>query len=216
MNKKKLKGERKWTYYTKKILEDMINTDKELNKHKYKIYCDTDEAKKTLSAVVSLNKYIKCSNNEIHDIDKSINDFTNNKFHPDILITEDVINEGISYSIPRLVIESKYNGTSFTPHEILAYNYKADLHKKLYPGLRYGLIIGNSSYINNTTIRFGNNFDFILSLSDEVSDKEKEKLMDIVKKNLDYATKLESIIDDKNKSISCVCIENNIEFEDIK
>ena len=63
MNKKKLKGERKWTYYTKKILEDMINTDKELNKHKYKIYCDTDEAKKTLSAVVSLNKYIKCSNN---------------------------------------------------------------------------------------------------------------------------------------------------------
>ncbi len=212
MNKKELNGERKWTQYIKKLLEDMISNDKKLNKHNYKIYCDTDKAKKTLSAVISLNKYIKYSNN----IDKSINDFTNNKFHPDILIIEDVVNEGISYSIPRLVIESKYNGTSFTPHEILAYNYKADLHKKLYPGLRYGLIIGNSSYINNTTIRFGNNFDFILSLSDEVSDKEKEKLMDIVKKNLDYATKLESIIDDKNKKISCICIENNIMFKDKK
>ncbi len=213
---KNLKGERKWTYYVKKILENMINTDKELSKHSYKIYCDTDGVKKTLSAVISLNKYIKYSNNDIKDIDKSINDFTNNKFHPDILITEDIIVSGISYSIPRLVIESKYNGTSFTPHEILAYNYKADLHKKLYPGLRYGLIIGNSSYINNTTIRFGNNFDFILSLSDIVSSKEKEMLINVVKKNLDYATKLESIIDDKNKSISCVCIENNIIFKNKK
>ena len=216
MNNKKLNGERKWTRYIKRLLEDVITTDNELNKHNYKIHCDTDEVKKTLSAVISLNKYIKYSNNDIKNVDKSINDFSNNKFHPDILITEDVINGDISYSIPRLVIESKYKGSSFTPHEILAYNYKADLHKKLYPGLRYGLIIGNSSYINNTTIRFGNNFDFILSLSDIVSNKEKEMLINVVKKNLDYATKLESIIDDKNKSISCVCIENNIKFEDIK
>ena len=55
---KNLNGERKWTYYVKKILENMINTDKELSKHSYKIYCDTDGVKKTLSAVISLNKYI--------------------------------------------------------------------------------------------------------------------------------------------------------------
>ena len=203
MINKTLKGERKWTSNIKKIImENVLNTE-ELKK--YRISCDSDKNKKTLCATVSLNKYI--INTSKKNCNK-IENFTNNKFHPDILIEEIIKDNEVIYSIPRIAIEVKYKGTSFTPHEVLAYNYKADLHKKLYSGLRYGLIIGNSNYINKATIKFCNNFDFILSLSDIVSE--------IINKNLLYSKKLEHILDGKNRDNFCIGLTNDIIFKNDK
>ncbi len=210
-----LKGEKKFTRQIKDLLEEALKTDDELKQCNYRISCDTDEDKKKVSAVISLNKFLKNYHNKNENL--SIKDFTNNEFHPDILIEEEINTGEDVYYIPRLMIESKYLGTSATPHEILAYNYKADLHKKLYSGLRYGLIIGNSKYVQNTTIKFGNNFDFILALGNDISKEEKERLIDVVKRNLTYAKKLESILDkDREKEFLCIGIENNIVFKDEK
>lgn len=208
-----LKGEKKWTKYVKGIIEEALVNDEELKQHKFRISCDTDEDKKTVSAVISLNKFLKSYHGDKEKL--SVKDFTNNEFHPDILIEEEVNTGKETYYIPRLMIESKYLGTSATPHEILAYNYKADLHKKLYSGLRYGLLIGNSRYVQNTTIKFGNNFDFILALENDISEEEKTRLINVVKNNLTYSRKLQAILDkEKEKEFLCIGIENNIVFKD--
>lgn len=216
MNDKELKGEKKWTKYIKNILEEVFNTDEDLKNSNYRITCDSDKDKRTISGGVSLNKFLKLYNDNTSNEEITIKNFSNNNWHPDILIEEEIKVNGKSYHIPRLIIESKYYKSSAVLHEFIAYNYKVESHKRLYPGLRYGLIIGNSRYIPNSAIRFGNNFDFILSLGDVLTDEEKERFINIIKKNLTYIKNLEFILDSssKKKETLCVCIENNITFKD--
>lgn len=208
------KGEKKWTRYIKDMLEEVFNTDEDLKNSNYRISCDSDENKMRVSASISLNKYLKMINEDQKE-DISIEDFSNNNWHPDILIEEEIRVNDRSYYIPRLMIESKYYGSSAVSHEFIAYNHKADLHKRLYSGLRYGLIIANSRYIPNSAIQFGQNFDFILSLKEDPTEEEKERFINVVKKNLTYSKNLEFILDSssKKKETLCVCIENNIVFK---
>ena len=79
-----LKGEKKFTKQIKDLLEEALRNDDELKKCNYRISCDTDEDKKKVSAVISLNKFLKNYHGKNENL--SIKDFTNNEFHPDILI----------------------------------------------------------------------------------------------------------------------------------
>ncbi len=61
------------------------------------------------------------------------------RYEVDLLIKE----KRDTYSIPKLIIESKYG--KITTHDTITYSNKAKTHKDLYSGLRYGLMIGNSN-----------------------------------------------------------------------
>ncbi|MFC1650537.1 hypothetical protein ACFL2X_03105 [Candidatus Latescibacterota bacterium] len=85
-------------------------------------------------------------------------------FEQDIIIFErndDFIKIATSI-IPRVIAEVKYE--SITTHDIIVYSEKSQLIRKIYPYVRYGLIIGNKNSIPGRVLRLGTNFDFILCL----------------------------------------------------
>lgn len=130
---------------------------------------------------------------------------TLNKWNVDLFIGE-YDNNNKNLIKPRIIIEAKYNKVNL--HEPIVYNYNALLHKRLYPGLRYGFILGNSQYKNvdmpRQLINFGDNFDFLLVFSDENKnmlkkdlDNKKEKLLEIIEKNIKYAREIEDLLNNK-------------------
>ena len=133
------------------------------------------------------------------------------KYEVDLLIKE----KRGEYSVPKLIIESKY--CSITTHDVITYSNKASAHKKLYSGLRYGLMIGNNCElgISPRVVNHGDNFDFMISFKSDIPTEEEWNLfVSIVKKNLDISDKLEKIISQKNtkSKIRYSCISKNVEF----
>lgn len=128
-------------------------------------------------------------------------------FKTDILISE--VNDGV-YT-PRLVIENKLKGVN--THDPTVYNKKAELHKSLYPFLRYGLLITNNA--SKTIINCGipyhayldsNNFDFLISLGDndkynDCKSKEWNKFIDVINRNLNTSKELELLYNDNREQL---------------
>lgn len=141
-----------------------------------------------------------------------------NKWNVDLFIGEyDDNNKNLIR--PRVIIEAKYNKVNL--HEPIVYNYNALLHKRLYPGLRYGFILGNSQYKNidipKQLINFGDNFDFIFVFDDESKDKlrkdlnnKKDKLLEIIIKNIEYAKNIEELLIDKKDRTKYWFISNEL------
>lgn len=141
-----------------------------------------------------------------------------NKWNVDLFIGEyDDNNKDLIK--PRVIIEAKYNKVNL--HEPIVYNYNALLHKRLYPGLRYGFILGNSQYKNidipKQLINFGDNFDFIFVFDDESKDKlkkdlnnKKDKLLEIITKNIEYAKNIEELLIDKKNRTKYWFISNEL------
>lgn len=133
------------------------------------------------------------------------------RYEVDLLIKE---KKG-DHSIPKIIIESKYR--QITTHDTITYSNKARAHKNLYSGLRYGLMIGNSNEkcVSSRIINHGENFDFAFVFQgDTPSDKEWKIFVDVVKRNLMIADKIERIINDKRRKEKdrYYCIERNINF----
>ena len=141
-----------------------------------------------------------------------------NKWNVDLFIGEyDENNKEIIK--PRIIIEAKYNTVNL--HEPIVYNYNALLHKRLYPGLRYGFILGNSQYKNidipKQLINFGDNFDFIFVSDDENEDKlkldlknKKDKLLEVIIKNIKYAKDIEELLTNKKDRTKYWYISNEL------
>lgn len=141
-----------------------------------------------------------------------------NKWNVDLFIGE-YDNNNKNLIRPRVIIEAKYNKVNL--HEPIVYNYNALLHKRLYPGLRYGFILGNSQYKNidipKQLINFGDNFDFIFVFDDESKDKlrkdlnnKKDKLLEIIIKNIEYAKNIEELLIDKKDRTKYWFISNEL------
>lgn len=141
-----------------------------------------------------------------------------NKWNVDLFIGE-YDNNNKDLIKPRVIIEAKYNKVNL--HEPIVYNYNALLHKRLYPGLRYGFILGNSQYKNiaipKQLINFGDNFDFIFVFDDESKDKlrkdlnnKKDKLLEIIIKNIEYAKNIEELLIDKKDRTKYWFISNEL------
>jgi len=77
-------------------------------------------------------------------------------FQTDICIFEQIG----EVKLPRVVIEFK---TSITTHDILTYSAKAGSHKKIYPYLRYGLLISEFNAIPNRVFIHNENLDFVIA-----------------------------------------------------
>lgn len=177
----------------------------------------------TLSICELLKKELDSNKYEVVCFEKVpysvfVSDYKNNKenvkfmkYEVDLLIKEKQDNN----LIPRIIIESKYK--TFSTHDAITYSDKAKGHKELYSGLRYGFMIGNSNekYIASRLMNHGSNFDFMIAFNDDVpNDKEWILFVDIIKRNLECANKLENIINDRRKKDKkrYFCIERNMNF----
>ena len=181
--------ENKWTLSISELLK------KELDNNKYEVVCFER---------VPYSVYINGYSDNKEDIELM-------KYEVDLLIKEKRDN----YSIPRMIIESKYR--KITTHDVITYSNKAKCHKNLYNGLRYGLMIGNSieKNVSSRIVNHGDNFDFIFIFENEKpNEKEWNVFVDIIKRNLESADKLESIINERRKRDKkrYYCIEKNISF----
>lgn len=135
----------------------------------------------------------------------------------DLFIGEKVNKNDAEYIIPRLVIEAKYK--NINTHDPITYSHKAYLQKNLFPGLRYGVIIGDygidkkeeNIYIPTRVVEYGENFDFIFLFNEYANDIEINKFIEIIKKNIEIAEKLDNLNKDKNNRYQCIM--KNIEFD---
>ena len=130
-------------------------------------------------------------------------------YETDLLIQEKVNGA----SIPRIIIESKYE--NITTHDAITYSHKAEEHKELHVGLRYGLMIGNIKSIPARVVQHGKNFDFMMAFEGEEPTEDEWKLfVKIIKKNLKIASTYEKMIQDRRKKEKTEyrCIENDTIF----
>lgn len=114
-------------------------------------------------------------------------------FQTDILISKD--------SVPLVVIELKYRG--ITTHNILTYSSKAQEHKRIYPYLRYGLVVGGRKNIPKRFFVHNFGFDFAFALPDLEDRKETEKLVEILREQVLNASTLLKIFE-QNKKVKFV------------
>lgn len=117
----------------------------------------------------------------------------NSAFQTDICIFE-LVN---SIEFPRIAIEFK---TKINTHDIITYSAKAGKHKRIYPGLRYGLIAGDLESIPNRFFIHNDNLDFFVAAAKY---KSAETLFsfarDLIKKEVEISRILEQIYFDNKK-----------------
>ena len=82
-------------------------------------------------------------------------------FEQDILIYQESA-DGHTSVIPRIVIEVKYN--SVTTHDTIVYSEKAERIRRVYPYVRYGIVLGNLPNVPGRVLRLGQAFDFIAAI----------------------------------------------------
>ena len=97
--------------------------------------------------------------------------------------------------LPLVAIEIKYR--NLTTHHILTYSTKAQEHKKIYPYLRYGLVIGGENRIPNRFFTHNIGFDFAYALNSV--DDNIEDLADIIKKQIESANLLLQVLRRENQ-----------------
>ena len=103
-------------------------------------------------------------------------------FEQDLVIFE-VAPDGADTSIiPRIVAEIKYG--SVTTHNAIVYSEKARRIRRVYPYLRYGMIIGNFLYIPGRLLRLGQDFDFLCALEYPLVTKQLDALRETMKLEL--------------------------------
>ena len=131
-------------------------------------------------------------------LELSIKDTANPKrgqsaFQTDICIFEKI--NSVEY--PRVVIEFK---TNITTHDIITYSAKAGRHKRIYPGLRYGLLASEIKAIPNRFFIHNENIDFFITAEEYKDEKKLLKMIkELVEKEISTSRTLEKIYYDDSK-----------------
>ncbi len=102
---------------------------------------------------------------------------------------------------PRVVIEAKFR--SISTHSAMVYSHKADLHKKVFPFLRYGIMLGkrDSFPLPGRLYRHGPLFDFMFSFRGEKpSSKEQASFLQLLRAEIRASRDLQSIFYDTRKA----------------
>jgi hypothetical protein len=107
-------------------------------------------------------------------------------FQTDICVFEKT--NSIEY--PRVVIEFK---TKITTHDIITYSYKAGQHKRIYPGLRYGLLASEIDKIPNRFFIHNENIDFLIAAKNYKEKKLKIMIKELIEKEVETSKTLEKI-----------------------
>ena len=109
-------------------------------------------------------------------------------FQTDICVFEE-LNNGIKF--PRVVIEFK---TSINSHDILTYSTKAGKHKKIYPCLRYGLLVSEIESIPKRFFIHNEHLDFFIAAKNYKSEAGlRDFAKNLIEKELRISRTLEQI-----------------------
>ena len=104
-----------------------------------------------------------------------------------------------SSEFPRVAIEFK---TNITTHDVITYSAKAGKHKKIYPGLRYGLLASEIDAIPNRFFIHNENLDFFIAAK-QYKEAEtgvlKQMIKSLIETEVTTAQTLEKIYFDKDK-----------------
>jgi hypothetical protein len=98
-------------------------------------------------------------------------------FEQDILVFDQVA-DGQTSVVPRIVAELKYGG--ITTHDVIVYSEKADRIRRVYPYVRYGLVIGGFEHIPGRVLRLGQRFDFVASISHGLPKTQIARLCEVM------------------------------------
>jgi len=102
---------------------------------------------------------------------------------------------------PRVVIECKID--SVTTHDAIIYSEKSFAHKRVYPYLRYGILVGNRKHypLPGRLFRHGLYFDFMASWVGFNSTKvERDDLLNIILDEVEASQNLEGMLFQSRKS----------------
>ncbi len=159
---------------------------------KLKSLLDND-LKKKYELKDKINLIYKIIINDKYEVDPDSNEIKNPKrghysFQTDLVIMNK------KNKIPLVVMEIKVN--SLSTHDILIYSTKAQKHKEIYPYLRYGLVVNNIDKLTNKFFTHNQGFDFAIVFSE----KNKNKLVDIIKTQIKSAEKLLDVLKNKNNT----------------
>jgi hypothetical protein len=102
-------------------------------------------------------------------------------FEQDILIYKEV-DGGQTSIVPRIVIEVKFKHV--TTHDVIVYSEKADRIRRVYPYVRYGLILGSFRHIPGRVLRLGQAFDFVSALAYPFAEVQLAALRKVLTKEL--------------------------------
>jgi len=92
---------------------------------------------------------------------------------------------------PRVVIEFK---KGITTHDILTYSAKAGMHKKIYPCLRYGILVSEEKSIPSRFFVHNENLDFFIAAQAYKNESQiRPFAKDLIKKELQVSRILEQI-----------------------
>jgi hypothetical protein len=102
-------------------------------------------------------------------------------FEQDILVFEEKT-KGQTTVIPRVIAEVKYN--SVTTHDAIVYSYKAECIKRVYPFVRFGMVLGGFDTIPGRVLRHGKHFDFVLAMAHPFTPTQMEAFKALLSQEL--------------------------------
>lgn len=112
-------------------------------------------------------------------------------FEQDILIYEENY-KGNTTLIPRVILEVKY--ININSHDVLVYSEKANRIKRVYPYVRYGLLIAGKKSIPQRVLRLENDFDFIHTIDVSLSENSISEITELLESELKYSYELSKIL----------------------
>ncbi len=134
-------------------------------------------------------------------------------FETDISIFENISNK-TSGLYPRVIIELK---TTITTHDIITYSEKAQRHKMIYPGLRYGIVASNISKISTKFFIHNTHLDFVVAAKNFLDEGRLDALVDkLINEEITLSNKMEGLL---MKNQDCCWFQvgiNTNTFQDIK
>jgi hypothetical protein len=127
-----------------------------------------------------LNRYLELATPETKKPKRG-----NSAFQTDICVFE--LADGIEF--PRVVIEFKER---LTTHDILTYSAKAGMHKKIYPCLRYGILVSEEESIPRRFFVHNENLDFFIAAK---SYKAESQIRPFVKELIEKELRVSKILE---------------------
>lgn len=112
-------------------------------------------------------------------------------FEQDVLIYEET-RDGHTSLIPRVIAEVKLKRV--TTHDAIVYSEKARRIRRIYPFVRYGLILADMKSIPGRVLRLGEEFDFIEVIGNPLSPSDLKQCRELFKSELDTSRELSKIL----------------------
>lgn len=115
---------------------------------------------------------------------------------------------------PRVIIEVKRN--SATTHDLISYDEKAHRHKRVYPSLRYGMLLVETNGLTKRYLWHSSDIDFFYCSNREManagdfSEQELDELADMIERNFKTSQKIEQTLNDKKKPMS---LHRDLQFD---